>query len=139
MSGRRKGLLDHECEKRRNWKYWRSVRPDAVNLEVAGSTAVNTEPDTLLASLASRFPIPEGIRKSKEAFFRDLADLIGDPSLRGKWVAYHGDERIGIANDDEPLILECRRRGLAVDEYIVETIEPKTAAHEQVDFPLAWQ
>jgi hypothetical protein len=74
--------------------------PDSVDLEVATSTGANTEPDALLASFSSRFPIPEGIRKSKEAFFRDLAALIGDPSLRGKWVAYHGEERIGIATDD---------------------------------------
>ena len=115
------------------------ARPDPVNPEVTGSTAVKTEPDALLASFSSRFPIPEGIRKSKEAFFRDLAALIGDPSLRGKWVAYHGEERIGIATDDEPLIMECRRRGLEVHEYIVLTIEPKTTAPEHVDFPLAWQ
>ncbi len=113
--------------------------PDPLETEFAGSIVASTEPEALTSSLLSRFPLPEGIRKSKDAFFRDLADLIGDPSLRGKWVAYHGDQRIGIAADDEPLIDECRRRGLAADEYIIETIEAKPAAPEQIEFPLSWK
>jgi hypothetical protein len=108
-----------------------------LGIELTGSAVASSEPEALTASLLSRFPMPEGIRKSKDAFFRDLADLIGDPSLRGKWVAYHGDERIGIAADDEPLINECRRRGLAADEYILETIEARPATPEQIEFPLA--
>ncbi len=110
---------------------------DSLDTELAGSTIAGTNPEALASSLLSRFPMPEGIRKSKDAFFRDLADLIGDPSLRGNWVAYHGDQRIGIAADDEVLINECRRRGVAADEYIIETIEAKPAAPEQIEIPLA--
>src|SRR5258708_916221 len=40
--------------------------------------------------------IPEGIRRSQEAFFRDLPELLKDRRLRGKWIAYHRDERIKI-------------------------------------------
>jgi hypothetical protein len=103
------------------------------------SAVANGMPGAQAAPLSSRFPLSEGIRKSKEAFLRDLPDLMRDPSLRGKWVVYHGDDRIGIDDDDEPLINECRRRGLAIDEYIIETIEPKHASPERVEFPLAWQ
>ena len=41
--------------------------------------------------------IPEGILRSQDAFFRDLPELLKDESLRGLWVIYHGDERIGVA------------------------------------------
>ena len=113
--------------------------PDPLETELASSTIGSNEPAALVSSLLSRFPLPEGIRKSKDAFLRDLPDLISDLSLRGKWVAYHGDDRIGIDADDEPLINECRRRGLAADEYIIDIIEPKPGAPEQIEFPLAWR
>src|SRR5438309_156491 len=61
--------------------------------------------------------VPEGIRRSQDAFFRDLPELLTDASLRGRWVAYQGGERIGIAASDEPLIRECLARGLKRDEY----------------------
>ncbi len=81
--------------------------------------------------------LPEGIRASREAFRRDLPELMKDQDLRGDWVAYHGDERIGIDGDDEPLIRECIKRGLKADEYIVDVIEPKPTEPEKVDFPLS--
>jgi hypothetical protein len=82
--------------------------------------------------------IPEGIRKSQEAFFRDLPELLKDRRLRGKYVAYHGDERIGIDRDDAPLIRECLRRGLNRDEYDVLVIEPQSPEPEQIDYPSSW-
>ena len=78
--------------------------------------------------------IPEGVRRSQAAFLRDLPELLKDESLRGQWVVYHGDERIGIAPNDEPLIRECSRRGLKSDQYDTFIIE----ATEQVDYPSAW-
>ena len=110
-----------------------------LDTDLASSAITENTAEAHTASLTSRFPLTEGIRKSKEAFFRDLPDLVRDPSLRGKWVAYHGDDRIGIDADDEPLINECRRRGLGADEYIIDTIEPKPAAPERIEFPLAWR
>ena len=55
---------------------------------------------------------------------RELPDLLKNKKNHGKWVAYYGDERIGIAPSDEPLIRECIRRGLRDDEYDLEIIEP---------------
>jgi len=82
--------------------------------------------------------IPEGIRKSQEAFFRDLPELLKDRRLRGKYVAYHGNERIGIARDDVPLIRECLRRGLERDEYDILIIEPQSPEPEEIDYPSSW-
>jgi hypothetical protein len=38
---------------------------------------------------------------------------------RGKWVCYHGDERIGFGKTQTELVEECLRRGLARDEFVV--------------------
>ena len=56
--------------------------------------------------------------------------LLEDESLRGKWVAYHCDERIGVAASEEPLVQECLRRGLKRDQYeifIIQEIEEVTS------------
>jgi hypothetical protein len=82
--------------------------------------------------------VPEGIRASQAAFFRDLPELLKDRRLRGRYVAYHGQERIGIAGDDESLIRECRRRGLRREEYDILIIEPQSAEPEEIDYPSAW-
>jgi hypothetical protein len=83
---------------------------------------------------ASLFDVPEGIRRSHAAFIRDLPELLKDETLRGKWVMYQGDERVGIAPSEEPLIQESVRRGLMRDEYDIFVIEEA----EEVDFPSAW-
>lgn len=77
--------------------------------------------------------IPEGIFRSQDAFFRDLPELLKDESLRGMWVIYHGDERIGVAPKKQPLIEECSRRGLKRDEYDVFMIEPQSREAEEVE------
>ena len=63
------------------------------------------------ANQASLFDVPEGIRRSHAAFIRDLPELLKDETLRGKWIMYQGDERVGIASGEEPLIQESVRRG----------------------------
>jgi hypothetical protein len=67
--------------------------------------------------------VPAGIRRSQAAFWRDLSALLRDRGNRGRWVAYHGDERVGIGSYEE-LIRECLRRGLGDDAYDLEVIEP---------------
>jgi hypothetical protein len=83
--------------------------------------------------------IPAGIRASREAFLRALPDLLNTPGLRNRWVAFHGEEQIGIADDDEPLIKACLERGLKADQYIVDLIEPKPADPEKVELPSSWR
>jgi hypothetical protein len=85
-------------------------------------------------SQASLYDVPEGIRRSHAAFIRELPELLKDENLRGKWVMYQGDERVGIAPGKGPLVQESARRGLARDQYDIFVIEEA----EEVDFPSAW-
>src|SRR5260370_14198428 len=55
--------------------------------------------------------IAPGIRRSKEAFLRDLPSLLADRKSLGLWTAYHGAERIGIARDARALMRQIQRRG----------------------------
>jgi len=68
--------------------------------------------------------IPPEILRSQEAFWRDLQQLLSQRTLRGRWVCYYGDERIGIGTH-EKLIRECRRRGIADDSYYLGCIRPR--------------
>jgi len=77
------------------------------------------------------FEIAPGIRRSKEALRRDLPELLKKRKLLGKAIAYHGDERIGIADDGAVLIRECLRRGLAGDQYYVGVIDPTELIEEE--------
>jgi hypothetical protein len=82
--------------------------------------------------------IPEGIRRSQEAFFRDLPELLKNRRLRGKYVAYHREERVKIGRSDAEVIRECLRRGYPDDEFDVFVIEPQSPEPEEIDYPSAW-
>jgi hypothetical protein len=56
------------------------------------------------------------------AFRRELPRLLREKP--NWWVAYSGDERVGIAKDPTELDRECLRRGIAEADYIVRPIEP---------------
>ena len=75
--------------------------------------------------------IPEGIRRSKEAFRRALPELLAKPKYYHQWVAYRGEERIGIAYKKSTLIRECLRRGLRDDEYYIGWIDPSGLIEEE--------
>lgn len=94
--------------------------------------------DVLEPSSILDLPVPEGIRRSQEAFFRDLPRLLQDRRFRGRFVAYHGDERVTIARSEPEVIRECLRRGLRPDQYDVFVIRPQPAEPEEVDDPSAW-
>ncbi len=71
------------------------------------------------------FEIPPGIRRSQEAFWRELPGLLKERKLRGQLACYHGDERIGIARDDVELYGRCRDRGLKQNEFYIGYIEDR--------------
>jgi hypothetical protein len=75
--------------------------------------------------------VPPGIRRSQEALRRDLPRLLENRRLRGRWIAYHGDERIGIARDKFILLRECIQRGFAEDEYYIGMIIPSELLEEE--------
>jgi hypothetical protein len=82
--------------------------------------------------------VPDGIRKSQEAFFRDLPELLNDRRLRAKYVAYHGDERVKIGRSEVEVIRECLRPALRADRYDVFVIRPQSSEPEEVDYPSGW-
>jgi hypothetical protein len=83
--------------------------------------------------------IPEGIRRSQDAFFRDLPELLKDERLLGQSIAYYRDERVGIAPSDEPLIREINRRGISDDEFDLFVIRPQVREPEEVTYPSSWR
>jgi hypothetical protein len=77
--------------------------------------------------------VPEGIRRSRAAFLRDLPALLAQPRYDRWWAAYHGDQRVGLAPTDEGLIRECLRRGLRPEDYYLGVIRPHQPDPEEVD------
>src|SRR5207253_750462 len=47
------------------------------------------------------------MRRSQEAFWRDLPDLLTLRSKRRQWVAYGGDERVTFGRTDLEVYQEC--------------------------------
>ncbi len=60
---------------------------------------------------------------SMQAFWRDLPGLLKTRRNHGKWVAYHGNERIGLGKTQTELYQECFRRGLQRGEFYVGKIK----------------
>ena len=116
-SGRRAG----RCHRPGHPMRLRPPRPRAIRAD-ASLVESEREPTQRLAEVASG--IPPGILRSQQAFWRDLPHLLSQPKLRGRWVCYHGDERIGIGTYDE-LIRECGRRGIPDDAFYLGRIHPQ--------------
>jgi hypothetical protein len=64
-------------------------------------------------------------------FRRDLPRLLKERP--DEWVAYHGDQLVGIAKTDLELYKKCARLGIPDDEYIVRPIELEPP--DEVDSP----
>src|SRR5262249_320476 len=69
------------------------------------------------------------IQRGIDAFRRDLPELLKTHSWQ--WVAYHGDERIGISRSRIKLVQECVKRGWSRFDYVVLGIEPALLASEE--------
>jgi hypothetical protein len=74
--------------------------------------------------------VPEGIRRSKEAFLRDLPDLLARKRLRGRWVLYHGDKQVGIWRNPKGMNRAIVKRGMRRGEYYAGVICPHEEEHE---------
>jgi hypothetical protein len=77
--------------------------------------------------------VPEGIRRSKEAFMRDLPSLLARKRWHGRWVLYHGDEQVRIARRPDKLLRECVKRRLRNDEFYLGVIGPHAAEPEEIE------
>ena len=67
--------------------------------------------------------IPPMVLRSEQAFWRDLPELLKKRRNRGKWVAYHGEERVAITRSDVEAYQACFRRGLKPEEFYVGTVK----------------
>ncbi len=65
------------------------------------------------------------VQCSLDAFRRALPEFLKNKKLRRWWVAFHGDERVGLAATEDELYDECDRRGLIDHEYVVCCIVPE--------------
>ena len=74
-----------------------------------------------LRELLDSEPLPM-IQKSIDAFRRDLPELL--KTHPGKWVAYHGDERVGFGKTQTELYQRCFARGLTRDDFVAAFTEP---------------
>ncbi len=83
----------------------------------------------------SRIPaeVPEGIRRSKDAFLRDLPELLKNRKRRGQWVAYHGEKRLGFAPTQAALYQRYLRKGLSSDDFYVGKIATHVPEPETID------
>jgi hypothetical protein len=88
---------------------------EAMEIHEVELLEVAPSPGSLHAELPPA--IPPGILRSQQAFWRDLPELLNNKKNHGKCVCYHGDERIGIADSEEPLLRQCLRRALPRTEF----------------------
>ena len=77
--------------------------------------------------------VPEGIRRSKEAFLRELPDLLRRKRLLYRWVLYYGDKQIGISRRADKLLRKCGKLGLRNDEFYLGVIEPHSPEPEEIE------
>jgi hypothetical protein len=67
--------------------------------------------------------IQPGIRRSKEAFWRALPELLRDRRHRGKWVAYHGEQCIAIHRDKVEVIRALKHQAIPGNQYYIDLIQ----------------
>jgi hypothetical protein len=60
--------------------------------------------------------------EAKAAFYRDLPELLAQHP--GKWVAYHGSQRLGVGHGKTTLLQACYGRGFRAQEVLVRRIQP---------------
>lgn len=92
--------------------------------------------ETELAKAQRRPPDGEGsrereehvLRQGEQAFCEDLLELL--KTHEGKWAAYRGPDRLGIADSDVILYRELSRQGYNPKELFIEMIHPEAARAE---------
>jgi hypothetical protein len=77
--------------------------------------------------------VPEGIRRSREAFLRELPGLLARKRLHRRWALYRGDVQIGIARRPEKLLRKGEKLGLRNDEFYLGVIEPHAQEPEEIE------
>jgi hypothetical protein len=71
-------------------------------------------------------PVPEiapMVLRSQQAFWRDLPGLLIERRNHRKWAAYHGEDRVAIAQSEVAAYQECFRRGFNRGEFYVGRLD----------------
>jgi hypothetical protein len=96
------------------------TRPSLTEVEDAGVSQINPT-------------IPEGLQRSKQAFFRAHPALLKQKKRRGQGAVYHGEKRLGFGATETELYQKCFRRGLKAEEFYVGWIGPQPPEPEEID------
>lgn len=72
--------------------------------------------------------VPAILESGNRAFERDLAEL--RERYPSKWVAYHGRQRIGVADSETELWKECLHRGLKEGSFVTRLVPPEDQGEE---------
>jgi len=88
----------------------------------AAATSAQDDPLRTLERVLGE-TIPPILLQARESFRRDLPQLLTEHSR--KWVAYSGDQRLGIGSSKTELYQECLRRGFVPGQFLVLSIEPE--------------
>jgi hypothetical protein len=81
---------------------------------------------------SAEIEVPEGVRKARAAFLRDYPALHADRKIRGRYVIYHQDRRVGVARTYRAAIDEVNRLNLPDGEYLIIEVSPGSEAWERV-------
>jgi hypothetical protein len=66
--------------------------------------------------------------QAQRAFWRELPDLLKNVQNHGKWVAYHGDKRVGLSKTRTDLYQRCVQQGLQRGSFYIDKIEEAETA-----------
>lgn len=75
--------------------------------------------------------VPEGVRRARAAFLRDIALLLANPNRRGTFVCYHHDTLVAANRDYPALIREVTARQIPADESLIFEVVPEAEAEER--------
>jgi hypothetical protein len=70
-------------------------------------------------------PVSPAMLRAQRAFWRDLPDLLKERRNRLKWVAYHGDDRVGLGKTRTELYHRCLGRGLRPGEFYIGRVRER--------------
>ncbi len=69
--------------------------------------------------------IPPAMLRAQQAFWRDLPGLLKDRRNHRKWVAYHGDERVGLGKTSTELYQRCLKMGLRPGDFYIGRVRER--------------
>jgi predicted HTH domain antitoxin len=110
-------------------------RRDFLDLLAKERVPIYDPGDQELTDELETISVPPGIQRSKDAFLRDLPELLANPKLDRWWAGYHLDQRVGIARTKTELVLEIERRGIGPEDYYVGIIRDHVPEPEEIESP----